>query len=161
MPRIDLSSAGVGVYYAVETTAGTTPTTGYTKLTGISAIPDINPEPSSLDSTTLDETEWKSYIPGLKDPGGALAFTANNTEQFQTEWAALVTAAENGAATEGGALATWFAVIVPGLTKAFFFSGDPSPLGLSGVDVDSVLTVDAYITPTSITGWNVKPAVGQ
>ena len=155
---IDLSTAGVSVNYAVEATAGTKPTTGFTKLPGIKAIPDINPEPSSLDSTTLDAVEWKTYIPGLKDPGGALAFTANNTEEFQTAWAALVAAAQTAA--ESGK-ATWFAIIIPGLTNAFMFSGDPSPLGLSAVEVDSVLEVDAYITPTAISGWGAKPTVGE
>lgn len=155
---IDLSSAGVSVNWAVESSAGEMPTTGFTKLTGIKAIPDINPEPSSLETTTLDATEWKTYIPGLKDPGGALAFTANNTEAFQTEWAALVDAASTGSDT---GLATWFAIIIPGLTKAFMFSGDPSPLGLSAVEVDSVLEVDAYITPTAISGWGATPTVGR
>ena len=155
---IDLSTAGVSVNYAVEATAGTIPATGFTKLTGIKAIPDINPEPSSLETTTLDATEWKTYIPGLKDPGGALAFTANNTEAFQTEWAALVEAAQTAA--ESGK-ATWFAILIPGLTKAFLFSGDPSPLGLSAIEVDSVLEVDAYITPTAISGWGTAPTVGE
>lgn len=155
---IDLSTAGISVNWAVETSAGKMPTTGFTKLTGIKAIPDINPEPSSLETTTLDATEWKTYIPGLKDPGGALAFTANNTEQFQTEWAALVEAAETG---RGTGLATWYAIIIPGLTKAFLFSGDPSPLGLSAIEVDAVLEVDAYITPTAITGWGAPPTVGE
>lgn len=155
---IDLSTAGVSVNYAAEATAGKMPTTGFTKLPGIKAIPDINPEPSSLETTTLDATEWKTYIPGLKDPGGALAFTANNTEQFQTEWAALVEAAQTAA--ESGK-ATWFAILIPGLTKAFLFSGDPSPLGLSAIEVDSVLEVDAYITPTAISGWGVAPTVGE
>lgn len=158
MASIDLSTAGVSVNYAVETIAGTMPTSGFTKLPGIKAIPDINPEPSSLDSTTLDATEWKTYIPGLRDPGGALAFTANNTEAFQTSWAALVEAASTGAET---GLATWFAIIIPGLTDAFVFSGDPSPLGLSAVEVDAVLEVDAYVTPTAITGWTTKPTVGD
>jgi hypothetical protein len=154
---IDLSTAGVSVNYAVESTSGEMPTTGFTKLPGIKAIPDINPEPSSLDSTTLDATEWKTYIPGLKDPGGALAFTANNTEEFQTAWAALVEAAQTAAESDK---ATWFAIIIPGLTNAFMFSGDPSPLGLSAVEVDSVLEVDAYVTPTSISGWSAAPTVG-
>ena len=158
MATIDLSTAGVSLNYAVEATAGTKPSTGFTKITGIKAIPDINPEPSSLETTTLDAIEWKTYIPGLKDPGGALAFTANNTETFQTEWAALVEAASTGA--ESGK-ATWFAVIIPGLTKAFLFSGDPSPLGLSAIEVDAVLEVDAYITPTAITGWGTAPTVGD
>ena len=155
---IDLSTAGVSVNWAVETSAGKMPTTGFTKLPGIKAIPDINPEPSSLDSTTLDATEWKTYISGLKDPGGALAFTANNTEEFQTAWAALVEAAQTGTETN---MATWFAIIIPGLTQAFCFSGDPSPLGLSAIEVDAVLEVDAYITPTAISGWEAKPTVGE
>ena len=70
------------------------PTTGFTAVPGIKAIPDLNPEPSSLETTTLEALEWKTYIPGLKDPGGALAFTANNTEEFQTAWEALIEAAE-------------------------------------------------------------------
>ena len=154
MPRIDLSTAGVSVQYAMESSAGTRPTTGYTALTGITAIPDINPEPGSLETTTLDETEWRTYIPGLKDPGGALAFSANNTEQFQTEWAAMVEEYESGQSTN---LSMWFAVVIPGLTKSFYFAGAPSPLGLSAVEVDSVLTVDGYITPTSVHGWDTAP----
>ena len=153
MARIDLSTAGVTLQYAVATSS-TMPATGYTKITGIKAIPDLNPEPGSLETTTLDETEWRTYIPGLKDPGGALSFTANNTETFQTEWASLVSAAEAGEA-EGHA--TWFAVVIPGLTKAFYFAGSPSPLGLSAIEVDSVLEIDAYITPSSIAGWNTAP----
>lgn len=154
MARIDLSTAGVSVQYAVEDTAGAMPTSGYTKLTGIKSVPDLNPEPSSLETTTLDETEWKTYIPGLKDPGGALAFTANNTEAFQTEWAALVSAAEEAKASGKG---TWFVIVIPGLTKSFYFAGTPSPLGLSAIETDSVLEVDGYISPTSIAGWDTAP----
>lgn len=153
MPRIDLSTAGVTLQYAVAT-SDTMPTSGYTRITGIKAIPDLNPEPGSLETTTLDETEWRTYIPGLKDPGGALSFTANNTEEFQTEWETLVTASEAGEA-EGNA--TWFAVVIPGLTKSFYFAGSPSPLGLSAIEVDSVLEIEAYITPSSIAGWNTAP----
>ena len=154
MARIDLSSAGVEFAYAVESTAGTMPTTGYTKLTGIKSIPDLNPEPSSLETTTLDETEWKTYISGLKDPGGALAFGANNTEQFHTDWSELVSAAETAKA-EGKSV--WYAVVIPGLTKAFFFAGSPSPLGLSGIEVDAVLEIEAYLSPSKIGGWKQKP----
>lgn len=152
--RIDLSTAGVSVQYAVETTAGTRPTTDYTKLTGIKSIPDLNPEPSNLETTTLDELEWRTYIPGLKDPGGALAFGANNTEAFQTEWAALVTEADTAATT---GLSLWFAIVIPGLTKAFYFAGKPSPLGLSAIEVDSPLEIEGYISPSKIDGWQTKP----
>lgn len=154
MPRIDLSTAGVSLQYAVESAEGTRPTTGYTPLTGVKAIPDLNPEPGSLETTTLDETEWRTYIPGLKDPGGALAFTANNTDQFQTEWSAMQKASEEASKT---GKATWFSVVIPGLAKAFYFAGTPSALGLSAIEVDGVLEVDGYITPTQVLGWEAKP----
>lgn len=154
MSRIDLSSAGVSVQYAPESSSGSRPTSGFTPLTGIKAIPDLNPEPSNLETTTLDETEWRTYIPGLKDPGGALAFTANNTEQFHTEWEALLSAAKS--ANESG-MSMWFAIVVPGLSKSFYFAGTPSPLGLSGIETDSVLEIDGYITPSKIEGWATKP----
>lgn len=153
MSRIDLSTAGVTVQYAVAT-SDEKPTSGFKKIPGIKAIPDLNPEPGSLETTTLDELEWRTYIPGLKDPGGALSFTANNTESFQEEWAALVEAAEAGAEAKHK---TWFAIVIPGLTKSFYFTGTPSPLGLSAIEVDSVLEIDAYITPSGIEGWQTAP----
>lgn len=151
---IDLSTAGVSIQYCVETSPGERPTTGYTAIPGIKAIPDLNPEPSSLETTTLDATEWKTYIPGLKDVGGALAFTANNSEAFQTAWADLVEEAETG---RDSGNSTWFVVVIPGLTKSFYFAGEPSPLGLSAIEVDSVLEIEPYITPSQVHGWDTAP----
>lgn len=150
---IELSSAGVSLQYAVETKAGERPTTGYTKISGIKSTPDLNPEASSLDVTDLSDTEWKRYIAGLKDPGGSLAFGANNTEQFQADWAALVDEYETAKA---GGLGMWFAIVVPGLTKAFYMSVEPQPLGLSAIEVDAVLEIEAYAAPKKIDGWQVK-----
>ena len=150
---IALSTAGVTIKYLAESTAGVKPTTGtWTQIAGIKSISDLNPEPSQLDCTPLEELEWKQYIPGLKDIGGVVSLTANNTDTFQTAWAALVTAAK---ALTGG-LSMCFQIVVPGLTKAFFFSGMPSDLGLTAVEVDSVLDVDAYITPSKVFGWDTK-----
>ena len=58
---IDLSTAGVKLYRAVETTPGTRPTTGYTHVPGIKSIPELNPEPDNLETTTLEATEryWR------------------------------------------------------------------------------------------------------
>jgi len=55
---IDLSTAGIRVGYAVETTAGTKPT-AFTNLANPKSIPDMNPEPNTLDVTSLNDTEWK------------------------------------------------------------------------------------------------------
>jgi hypothetical protein len=148
----ELSTAGVLVKYCAEATAGTRPTTDYTTIPNIKSTPDLNPEPSNLEVTDLSDTEWKRYIPGLKDPGGALSFNANNTTAFQTAWATVVSAY---AGLTGGK-AMWFEIFVPGLTNSFFFAGIPSALGLAAMEVDAVAEVNAYITPNQILGWAAK-----
>lgn len=149
----EVSTAGTILKYCVESTSGTRPTTGYTTIPNIKTIPDFNPTPSTLDVTDLSDEEYKRFIPGLKDLGGALSFTANNTNQFQTAWATLVSAAETGEASQ---LACWFEIYVKGLDKSFYFAGIPSPLGMAAEEVDSVLEIGAYVTPNQIEGWGAK-----
>lgn len=153
---IELSSAGVTLQWAVETIAGQMPTSGYRKIAGIKSTPDLNPETDSLEVTDLSDTEWKRYIGGLKDVGGDMAFGANNSEQFQEDWQALVDAY---ATSSKDGLGMWFAIVIPGLTKAFYVSVVPQPLGLSAIEVSSVLEIDAYASPKKIAGWLTKPTV--
>lgn len=154
MAGIQLSTAGVTLWYAPEKTAGTRPTTGYTQISEIKSIPELNPEPDNLETTTLEETEWRTYIPGLKDIGGALSFTANLTEVSMTEWEGVVEAYDTAAEEN---LALWFCIIVPGLTKALYFTGQPSPMGMPAMEVSAVLEVNLYITPTGAPEWQTKP----
>lgn len=146
---LELSTAGVLLKYAVESAAGTRPTTGYTQIPNIKSIPDFNPEPESLEVTDLSDTEWRRYIPGLKDPGGALAFTANLTTSFKTAWETMMAAVTTAAASSK---ATWFEIYVPSF-GSFFFAGIPSSLGMTAMDVNAVLEIEAYITPNKIHGW--------
>ena len=66
---VALSTAGVTVGYAVETTAGTRPTSGYTAIPDIKSTPELNPEPEAHEATDLEETEYKFYVAGLKAHG--------------------------------------------------------------------------------------------
>ena len=97
---INLSTAGIHLYYAVESTAGTRPLdkASYTDLVGVKSTPSLNPAPETLETTTLNETEYKTYVDGLKDLGGALEFTFNLTELLIDRWDALMTAYEAGKA---------------------------------------------------------------
>lgn len=151
---LELSSAGITVRYAPETTAGTMPTTGFKIIPGVKSIPDFNPEPSSLQTTDLSQTEFHTYVSGLKDLGGSLPFTCNHTKAFMAAWASIVELYEES--KEEG-LALWFAVVIPDLDDAFYIVGEPSPLGLSAIAVDSVLEIDAYIAPNDVAGWQTKP----
>ena len=151
---INLSTAGVQLHYAVEETAGTRPTTGYTRIYGIKSTPSLNPSPETLETTTLDELEYKTYVDGLKDLGGALEFTFNLTEELIEAWDALMTAYETGKAS---GKATWFTIVVPGLEESFYFTGNPSEMGLPETSVSAVLEITNYITPTNAPGKFAKP----
>ena len=154
MAAINLSTAGIQLLYAVETTAGTRPTTGYTRIYGAKTTPSLNPSPETLETTTLDETEYKTYIDGLKDLGGALEFTFNLTQDLIDSWDALMTAYETAKAA---GKATWFTIVVPGLTESFYFTGNPSNMGLPETSVSSVLEITNYITPTNAPEKYAKP----
>lgn len=151
---INLSTAGVSLQYAVETSAGTRPTSGYTKLDGLKSTPSLNPAPETIESTTLDETEFKTYVDGLKDLGGALEFTFNLTQNLVTVWDALMTAYEAGKAA---GKSTWFTIVIPGLEKSFYFTGNPSAMGIPETSVSSILEITNYITPTNAPAAFAKP----
>lgn len=161
---IAISSAGIKISYAVEETAGTRPVANYIHIPGIKEIPDMNPAPDTLETTTLDNTEFKTYINGLKDLGGALQFNANFSQELLDMW--------NGAPDslpekkgvvgeyEEAKLANkkvWLAVDIPGINKSIFFTFEPSKIGMPGVSVNSVLETPLYITPTSEPVWEANP----
>lgn len=151
---INLSTLGVQLHYAVETEKGTRPTTGFTRIYGIKSTPSLNPAPDTIETTTLDELEYKTYVDGLKDLGGALEFTFNLTEELIEKWDALMEAYEAGKAQQ---LSTWFVIVVPGLSDAFYFPGNPSAMGLPETSVNTVLEITNYITPTGAPVKDAKP----
>ena len=152
---INLSTIGVQLHYAVETEAGTRPTTGYTRIYGIKSTPSLNPAPETIETTTLDELEYKTYVDGLKDLGGSLEFAFNLTEELIEKWDTLMEAYETAKASN---LRTWFAIVVPGLTEAFYFPGNPSAMGLPETSVNTFLEITNYITPVGAPVKAAKPS---
>lgn len=155
MSAIAMSTAGVTVNYAVEATAGTRPTTGYIKIPSIKSVPEMNPSPETLETTDLSQTEFKTYVEGLKDLGGALAFLANFTTELEEAWTTLVEAYKTAKESDK---AVWFEIKHPELEKSVFFTGQPSAMGLPAMAVNSVLETNLYITPTNAPTWQTKTA---
>ena len=155
MAAISLSTAGILCGYGVEITAGTKPT-AFIQLERAMSLPSLNPTPENIDVTPLDATEWKEYINGLKDTGGALAVKFSLNNAFKAAWDAFVTAFEEAKAAGKN---TWFVFWIPGMDDSFFFTCEPSPLGFGGAEVSSHLEIEAYVTPTGSIGWAtaVKP----
>ena len=150
------STAGMYLCYAPEATAGTRPTTGYVKIPEVKSMPSFNPTPETIESTTLEETEYKTYVKGLKDLGGALEFNANMTDDLATAWGTLMSAFSTAIAAQKK---VWFAVVHPHLTKAVFFTGDPSNIGLNEATVGGMAETTLYITPTGAPVMEAKPTL--
>ena len=47
--------------------------------------------------------------------------------------------------------------MIPGLTKALYFTGQPSAMGMPAMEVSAVLETTLYITPTGAPQWAAKP----
>lgn len=158
---IALSSIGVRVFYTVASDT-TPPSTGtFTEVPEVKSIPSLSPAPDTLETTPLSNKEYKTYINGLKDLGGALEFTANLTQDLLDMW--------NGKSDDdadsvmakfdklGSGEAMWLCIVHPQLTNAVFFTFEPAKLGLPEIAVNSVLEATLSITPTGEVYWATKP----
>ena len=148
------STAGMWLGYAAEATAGARPTSGYTKIPEVKSMPSFNPSPETIESTTLEETEYKTYVKGLKDLGGALEYSANMTDDLVTAWQTLLTLFDT---TVEAGKKVWFVVVHPYLANAVYFTGDPSSIGLNEASVGGMAETTLYITPTGAPVMAAKP----
>jgi hypothetical protein len=148
----ELSTAGVLLKYKVESTAGTKPTGAFTTVPNIVSTGAMNNEPDNLEVTDLSDTVWRRYIPGLKDPGGAITFTANLTSAFKIAWETLVTATTTALASNK---AMWFEIMVPSI-GSFYFTGVPDVLGINAYEINAVNQIDVHIVPNTISGWSTS-----
>lgn len=144
-------TAGVKLYYQVETVAGTRPASTWTQIPGVTELPEIGASPDTLETTTLDNLQYKTYIPGLLDTGGVLSITFNDTDSFRTIYTTMM-GAQTTAAASG--LSLWFKIFVPSpINRNLAFQGKLSPLGFAGAAVNGVLQAKLNIVPTNEPTW--------
>lgn len=151
---IALSTIGIKVSYAVETTAGTRPTTGYKHIPDLKSIPSINPAPNTADATTFDNLEYTTYVQLLKDNGGALEISANFTQELFEVWDAMVNAYET-AIKDGKE--TWICFDIPGFAKSAFVTVQPARMGIPEASANALLETTVFITPTGEPVFEADP----
>jgi hypothetical protein len=151
----ELTTVGAKVAYAVATTAGERPTTGYIDLVGLTEAPEIDLTTETHDASNLADKITR-YIDGRQDPGGEKTFQANNTEAFRTLWETFVTAAKTGYAD---GKETYIAYIVDGDDDAYYWTGIPQTLGHGGLEQNSVVTCSPKIVCTGVIGYEAKPTL--
>lgn len=146
----ELSTIGCGLKWAVEVTAGTRPTTGYTALTGVKSEPATADAPNNLQVTDLSDS-YHRYVPGVQDVGGgSREYLFNDTADNRTAWAAMVTAYQTA---EASGKALWIEETFPGNLDSFYFAGIPSDWVSNERSVDSVLEATGYITANQVAGF--------
>jgi hypothetical protein len=155
MSEIRLSTAGITFNYAVETTAGTRPTSGYIEIPEVTEIPEMNTTPGTIDVTPLSATRTRIYINDLMDLGGALSYTANFSQEELDMWNNTIVPAYEKAIESGKNM--WFCIIIPGFNDAFYYTGVPSKIGMPGAAVGNAFQVALPVTPSNEPDWYAKP----
>lgn len=156
---IALSTLGVAVGFAFSAEPTSTQTledvrpkgtgTTYTLLKDIKDVPDFNPAPDTIEVTPLINEEYKTYIHGLKDLGGDLAFLANFTQELFD----LYNNTTTGIIDQAKSKLMWLQIDHPKLDKSLFINVSPAPLGLNAMSVNSAMEVTLHFAPLSEPVW--------
>lgn len=157
----EISSAGVLIYYAPETTLDTCPSTGFKqKATGaslniadyVTGISGLGADYDMYDVTPLSETERHRFIKGLQNNDGSISLNANINPTSRGDWGKIVT--EYTALTGGKAL--WFEFILPGDTDGFFIRAEPLPMRFPDVEAGSAVQGAIQLVENKCTGFATK-----
>lgn len=151
MPKYAALSAGAWVKYAPEATAGTRPTTGYTTLKGVTAVPAFGDQPGTIDVTTINATN-RMYIFDLPDSGGVIAVTVNDAEEFRDSFDTMKTAYDTALAAGKG---FWIEYAYPPATgiDSFYYPAAIHELGFGGFEVGSAMSNSVSIAPAGSYEW--------
>ena len=135
--------------YAVETTAGTRPTSGYTWLERCNSIDAISLDTEQIDASALEDSVSK-YVAGRQDTGGTWNISFNCTSEVLTLLTAMITAYTG--LTGGKRL--WLEVWSPKRTNGYFVAVQP-PITLPSPEEsqNSLEVIQLTFTIVSVEGF--------
>ena len=143
-----ISTVGVKVGYAVETTAGTKPTK-FKQLHRINATDDIGIDTETIDASALED-EIDKEIAGRGSTGGTFNVTVNLTNETVKEWETLISEYKAGKAA---GKAVWYEGYYPALDKAYFTKIEsPAKIPKPGLDQNGLATVEMTLTINEYVG---------
>lgn len=133
------TTIGTKVYYGFEQTAGVRPTliSNYTLLEDCTSHPDFNPEREQIETTTLVQTNNKTYTQGLKD-FGTLEFGFNLTQDivdlFLDETTGILAVYKEKQKEDKG---MWLCIDIPHINKSIYIPVEPQDFGLPAGETNS------------------------
>ena len=152
MANLEISTIGAKIKYAVESTADTRPTTGYTEITDVNSIEFDEPSSESINCCNLTD-EVDRFIPGRKSIGEEVSITFNYTDTVISAWGTLQTAATTAWAA---GKKCWLEISFSGAANAYYIAILPYAIGISGVEQAALLTTTGKAKITDFEGWATK-----
>ena len=158
----EVSSANIKISYAVETSAGVRPTSGYKEkesgatlkiaeyVTGISGL---TADFEQYDVTPLAEQNRHRFVRGLQSNDGSLSLSCNINPTSRADWTAIVEAYQ--ALTDGKGM--WFCFTLPGDTQSAYFRCEPCPMGFPDVESASAVQGAVQLIENQYAGWAANP----
>lgn len=153
---IAITSIGAKVSYAMEQTKGVRPTTAYKKIPMVTEIPEMNPTPDLLDTTSMDNLEYTTGVQGLKTLD-TLAFVARFSQDLFDMYEGDDGVMEAYATAKASGLRMWVCIDIEGLNKSCYIPVEPSSLGMPAASTNSVIDISLYFTPVGEPVWDTDP----
>ena len=157
----EISTAGIKIFYAAESTAGTCPSTGFKeKASGatlniadyVTGVSGLGADYDMYDVTPLSETDRHRFIKGLQNNDGSISMNANINPTSRADWQAII----DEYATLTGGKALWFEFVLPGDTDGFFIRGEPLPMRFPDVEAGSAVQGAIQIVENECDGFKTK-----
>jgi len=140
-------SAGGQVKWCAAASANSTvrPSSGYTELTGVTAVPAFGDQPGTVDVTPIAaKNRW--YIFDLPDSGGTIAITVNDAKDFRTSFASMYSAYTTAVAANK---LFWIEYAYPSETgiDSFYYPAEVHDIGFGGWEVGAAMSNTVPIAP--------------
>lgn len=157
----EISTAGIKIKYAVETTAGTRPTSGYLeKAAGatmniadyVTGISGLTAEWDQYDVTPLSETRRHRFVKGLQSNDGSISLSCNINPVSREDWGKIVDAYTKLTGGKG----MWFEFTLPGDDKSVFFRCEPCEMGFPDVESAQAVQGAIQLIENEYSGWAAK-----
>jgi len=156
--EIRLIVAGSSLTYAVESSAGVRPTSGYVMVPEVTNIPALaSSDYDRVDMTPVDEEVQHIEITGLRQAPGTLNFEANLSDTLLSFWNGTLVPAYKAAVATGKRM--WFCVIIKGMDQGYFFTAEPKVLAPNGGGAADGWKCNLPITMTNTPDWFARPTV--
>ena len=157
----EISSAGVQIFYAPESTVDVCPSTGFKQKASagtlniadyVTGVSGLGADYDMYDVTPLSETSRHRFIKGLQSNDGSIELSANINPTSRADWGKIV--AEFAALTGGKSL--WFEFILPGDTDGFCIRAEPIPMRFPDVEAGSAVQGAIQLVENKCTGFATK-----